>query len=153
MTVAESEHINSHCNPRIQLATYKWCTIHTCCSADIQLLELFIHRIVEGKKGQNGCSSQSWHHKKASSSGWISDVIYRLVLIVFKYSFFFLADSKARGWSKSLPLMKEGMEVRVVWLGSWKYFSQLLEIHGLFLSVLPSEKVATGMHFDTNLCD
>lgn len=47
----------------------------------------------------------------------------------FQVFFFFLADCKARSWSISLPLKKEGMEVRVVWLGSWKYFSQLLEIH------------------------
>lgn len=48
----------------------------------------------------------------------------------FQALYFSLADSKTRGWSVSFPLMKEGMEVRVVWLGSWKYFSQLLEICG-----------------------
>lgn len=48
----------------------------------------------------------------------------------FQVFFFSLADSKTRSWSVSFPLMKEGMEMRVVGLGSWKYFSQLLEICG-----------------------
>ena len=76
--------------------------------------------------------------------------------------FFFHGDSIGRDLSTSLPLKKEGtilvwqmIEVKVGLTGRLEIFLSIAwnSWPNLFLSVLPSEKVSTGMHSNTNLCD
>lgn len=148
---------------KLQLGTYKWCTMHTCSSCRSPTSQAIYPQSKRGEKKSAKMDAVlrpnitrkpvPQYGLQVSFKEWFWE--FSSIMI-----FFFLADSKARDLSPPLPLKKEGTilvwsdnisegwcdsEAGNISLNCLKFVSQLVSP-----CLLPSEKVATGMCSDTD---